>query len=450
MVSEMINRKAVMVPIEAIKLNPRNARTHPKKKIQKLAASILANGFGSSVLLDENHNLIGGHARVEAMKLLGKNEIPATILDGLTPRQKKTLALAENRVALDGGFDREMLLLELGEIELLGDGIDIGGATGFSTAEIDEIHVDFSEPVPAVADVIKPQWSKPFTVSARGDLWQLGDHRLLCGDARSEADHSQLMAGQLAAMACHDVPYNVKIADVVGRGITNHDDFTMASGEMSRGEYDAFLGQVLTNTRFVLKDGAVVFVFNDWRHIDQVTVVGRDILGDLINIICWVKSNPGMGSLYRSQHELIAMFKVGDEPLINNVELGKNGRSRSNVWRYPGANQSREGRQALKEHPTPKPVALLADAIKDCTARGDIVLDCFAGSGSILLAASRVGRRAYAMEIEPRFVDLAIRRWQSFTGKDAIHTASGRTFDECAEQVTAKPRTLLLEDLSDG
>jgi DNA modification methylase len=433
-----MNRKEMLLPIQSIKPNPRNARTHPGKQVAQLAAGIEANGYGSSILVDENFNLIAGHARLAAMKLLGRTEIPAVILEGLTPLQKRCLALAENRMALDSGWDHEILAVELFEIEPLLQSVNLDIAvTGFSHGEVDELHVNLDDPKPDPADKIKSSWMSTRPISKPGDLWQLDKHRLLCGDALSETDHHRLLDGEEAAMACHDVPYNVKIANVVGRGHTSHAEFAMASGEMNRSEYMGFLSVALANTRRYLKDGAVVFVFTDWRHVDQLIGVGRDIFGEPINLICWVKSSPGMGSFYRSEHELIALFRVGQKAPLNNIQLGRHGRPRSNVWRYPGAGQSGAGRQLLKHHPTPKPIALIADAIKDCTRRGDIIVDCFVGSGTTILAAEKVGRRAFAMEIEPKFVDLSIRRWQAYTGKDAIHTESGRTFDECVERARA-------------
>ncbi len=433
-----MKRTETVLPIESIKLNPHNARKHSNKQIRKLAKSIETNGLGSAPLLDEGHVLIGGDARLKAFTMLGETEIPVTVLEGLTPVQKKALALAENRIGLDAGWDRERLLFELSEIEigLNGTGINVSDATGFGAPEIDEIHLDFGAPTSDKADEISTEWVEANLVSSPGDLWQLDQSRLLCGDARGESDHRILLGDQLAAMACHDIPYNVKIAGVVGRGSTRHNEFAMASGEMSREEYSKFLKTTLINTKRFLRNGALAFVFIDWRHVDQVIEAGRETIGELINLICWVKSNPGMGSLYRSEHELICAFKAGSGQIVNNVELGRHGRARSNVWRYPGANQSAEGRLLLKGHPTPKPVALVADAIKDCTSRGDIVLDCFTGSGATIIAAEKVGRRAFGMEIDPRFVDISIRRWQSVTGKDAVHVASGRTFDECAELAT--------------
>jgi DNA modification methylase len=447
-----MKRKEVLLPIHLIKPNPHNARTHSEKQISQIAASIKANGYGAPVLVDEHYESIAGYGRVRAMERLGRREIPAIILEGLTRLQKRALALADNKIALGAGWDTEILAIELSEIEplLQSEGLDIT-VTGFSHAEVDELHLNFDEPPPDPADKIQSDWISDNPITEPGDLWQLDQHRLLCGDALSGENLHRLFAGKQAAMACHDVPYNVKIAGVVGRGRTSHSEFAMASGEMSRSEYmHDFLTPVLTNTRRFSKDGAVVFVFTDWRHVDQLFGVGRDVFGEPLNLICWVKSSPGMGSFYRSQHELIGVFRTGKKSPLNNVELGRYGRSRSNVWRYPGANQSSAGRRALKRHPTPKPIAMISDAIKDCTGRGDIVLDCFVGSGTTVLAAEKVGRRAYAMEIEPRFVDLSIRRWQDHTGKDAVHAESGRTFDQCAEQALAVEPTNASTSLGRG
>jgi DNA modification methylase len=247
------------------------------------------------------------------------------------------------------------------------------------------------------------------------------DVRLLMADCRADA-------------AFLDAPYNVPIAAVVGRGRTKYREFAMASGEMSSSEYIGFLDATLGAAASVSRDGAIHFLSTDWRHITELVTAGKHVYGDFINIAVWVKSNAGLGSFYRSQHEFVGVFRVGRGPHLNNVELGRHGRSRSNVWHYAGMNAFRAGRMdELRAHPTAKPVALVADAIKDCTRRGDVMLDTFAGSGTTVMAAERVGRRARALEIEPRFVDLMIRRWQTFTRRDARHAASGLCFDEIAQ-----------------
>jgi DNA modification methylase len=234
-------------------------------------------------------------------------------------------------------------------------------------------------------------------------------------------------------MAFLDPPYNVRVRSIVGRGRTKHAEFAMASGEMSPSEFTAFLKETLENGARVSHDGAVHYVCMDWRHVAELIEAGREIYGEMLNLVVWEKTNAGQGSFYRSAHELVGVFRVGDAKHLNNVELGRHGRSRSNVWHYAGVNTFRAGRMdELAVHPTVKPVAMVADALKDCTRRGDIVLDTFAGAGTTILAAERVGRRAYSLELEPKYVDVAIRRWQAFTRRDAVHADTGQTFEEVA------------------
>jgi DNA modification methylase len=338
-------------------------------------------------------------------------------------------------------MDREQLAIELPELAelLIEEGLDIS-VTGFAAAEIDQLQLDFEEDSTDPSDEIKSSWATGPVVAEPGSMWMLGPHRVLCGDARSEADLDRLMAGSAAAMAFVDPPYNLSVRAIGGRGRTKHPQFRMGSGEMSAAEYRDFLTTSLGNARRVSRDGAIHFVCCDWRHIGDLLAAGISVYDDTLNIVVWVKSNPGQGSFYRSAHELIAVFRVGTAAHLNNVQLGRHGRSRSNVWRYAGVNTFRAGRMdELRAHPTAKPVALIADAIRDCTRRRDIVLDLFAGSGATIMAAERVGRAAYMMEIEPRYVDIAIRRWQAFTRKDALHAESGCTFDKLADTGAVEP-----------
>ena len=257
-------------------------------------------------------------------------------------------------------------------------------------------------------------------------------------DARDPGNLNRLLGGELAAMAFLDPPYNVKVRSVVGRGHTKHREFAMASGEMSQREYVGFLVEALGNVARHSRAGSLHYVCMDWSHLRELSEAGERTYDAQVNLAVWVKSNAGQGSFYRSQHELIAVYRVGDAPYLNNIELGRHGRSRSNVWHYAGVNSFRAGRMdELRAHPTVKPVALVADAMKDCTRRNDVVLDTFCGSGTTVLAAERVGRRAYCLELEPRYVDVAIRRWQAFTRRDAIHSESGCTFDERALELLA-------------
>jgi DNA modification methylase len=368
-------------------------------------------------------------------------KIPAIRLHGLSEAQKRALLIADNKIAENAGWDRQRLALELPELAelLVEEGLDIS-ITGFEPAEIDQLVTDFEENTADPADSISTDWLSFAPVSQPGDLWQLGGHLLLCGDARETANLDRLLGDEQAAMAFLDPPYNVKIASVVGRGRTRHGEFAMASGEMSRQEFVEFLAETLGNTAVYSRAGALHYVCIDWRHLGELLKAGQQTYGEMVNLAVWVKSNPGQGSLYRSQHELVAIFRVGEAPHLNNVRLGRHGRSRSNVWHYAGVNCFRAGRMdELRAHPTVKPIALVADAMKDCTRRQDVVLDTFCGSGTTILAAERVGRRAYGLELEPKYVDVAIRRWQAFTRRDAIHIETRSTFDERDLELSATP-----------
>ena len=426
-----------LIPIAKIRPNPKNARTHSGKQIRQIANSIQAFGFTVPVLIDERGFLIAGHGRWEAARLLGLTSIPAIVVEGLSDAQKRALQLADNRIAQSAGWDREKLATELAELPelLLEVGLDTS-ITGFEPAEIDALHVDFDDGSTAdPSDDIDPDVLKGPTVTRRGDCWALGKHRLLCGDARSEDDLRRVLGSELAYMAFQDPPYNVRIKAIVGRGATKHREFPMAVGEMTADAFVAFLRQALGAAAAVSIDGAVHFVCMDWRHVESLVNAGKAVYGEMLNLVVWEKSNGGQGSFYRSQHELIGVFRVGSPPHLNNIELGKHGRNRSNVWHYGGMNAFRAGRMDdLKAHPTVKPVAMVADAIKDCTRRDQIVLDTFCGSGSTILAAERVGRRGCGVEIDPQYVDVAIRRWQSLTGKDATLVDSTSTFEEVGLQ----------------
>jgi DNA modification methylase len=421
--------RATMVAIRRLRPNKRNARTHSKKQIKQVANSIRRFGWTSPIVADEDLQIICGHARFEAAKELGLKDVPVLVVRGLSDAEKRALALADNKIAANAGWDRSVLAAELGELAALlpeyNLDIDI---TGFEPAEIDGLIADFGESEES-ADAPCEVAEQP--VSNKGDLWQLGHHRLLCGDACNQADWAGLMAGDMAAMVFADPPYNVRMATTLGRGKIKHREFARASGEMSSAEFAGFLTQWMRLTAKFSDDGSIHFVCMDWRHLGEMHRAGEEVFGALQNLVVWNKTNAGQGSFYRSQHELIFVYKNGDTSHLNNIELGRHGRNRSNVWTYAGVNTFRKGRlDDLSVHPTVKPVALVADAIKDCSRRDDIVLDPFMGSGTTLLAAERVGRRAYGIELDPLYVDAAIRRWQQVTGRDAILAGSGQTFDE--------------------
>ncbi|MGZ9111345.1 MAG: site-specific DNA-methyltransferase [Rhodoplanes sp.] len=417
-------------PIDKLRPNPRNARNHSKKQIRQLANSIARFGWTYPIVVDENTVILAGHARYSAAQLLGCHTVPVIVLSGLSDPEKRALALADNKIAANSGWDRKLLAEELGELATLLPEFDLDlEITGFEPAEVDSLLGDLADPEQDPADEV-PALEKE-AISRIGDLWELGPHRLLCGDAQSAAAYRLLMGGVSAAMVFTDLPYNVPIKRVQGRGRIKHREFVQASGEMSPAHFTRFLRRSLALAAEHSGDGSIHFVFTDWRHINELSAAGSSVYSELKNIVVWVKTNAGQGSFYRSQHELICVFKSGEGPHQNNVELGRHGRNRSNVWTYPGVNSFRAGRlDDLSVHPTPKPVALVADAIRDCSRRGEIVLDPFMGSGTTILAAERVGRRGYGLELDPRYVDAAIRRWQAYTRRDAVLKDSGETFDE--------------------
>ena len=424
------HRHIAKFPIHKLRPNPRNARTHTKKQIRQLADSITRFGWTYPILADENMVILGGHARYSAAQLLGYREVPIIIVSGLSDAEKRALTLADNKIAANAGWDRKLLAEELGELATLLPefGLDLE-ITGFEPAEVDNLLGDLVDPEIDPADELSAPQDR--AISRIGDLWELGPHRLLCSDAQSAAAYRLLMGDVSATMVFTDPPYNLPIKSVQGRGRIKHLDFAQGSGEMSPAQFTGFLRSSLALAARHSVDGAIHFVCIDWRHVSDLLAAGEAVYSELKNIVAWVKTNAGQGSFYRSQHELICVFKNGEGPYQNNVELGRHGRNRANVWTYPGVNTFRAGRlDDLSAHPTPKPVALVADAMRDCSRRGDVVLDPFMGSGTTILAAERVGRRAHGIELDPPYVDTAVRRWQAYTGKDAILKATGQTFDE--------------------
>ncbi|WP_281020124.1 DNA methyltransferase [Minwuia sp. IMCC3060] len=422
--------------LDRLKPNPRNPKTHSAKQIGQIAASIRAFGFCNPVLADEQDRIIAGHGRMEAARLLGMPTVPIIRLAGLTAAQKTALALADNRIAENAGWDSELLALE---IESLVDADLELTVTGFEMGEIDLL-LQEGEDGPALDgdDDIPDAGADASVVTRPGDLWLIGGrHRLLCGDAREPGAYEQLLDGEHAVLCFTDPPYNVAIGGhVSGLGRHRHREFAMASGEMSEAEFVAFLQTTLGNCARVSADGAIHFVCMDWRHVHALLSVGRDVYSELKNLCVWNKTNGGMGALYRSKYELVAVFKVGTAAHINNVALGAQGRYRTNVWDHAGANSFGAGRNAaLAMHPTVKPVGLVADAILDCSNRGDLVLDPFAGAGTTLVAAERTGRRGAAMELDPAYVDVALRRCRNAFGAAITDAESGQSFEErLAEQ----------------
>ncbi len=420
------------IPVGKLRPNPANIRTHPKKQIAALARLIDQIGFVVPVVVDEQLIIQAGHARIEAAKTLGMKTVPVVILSGLSNAERRAYLLADNKLAERAGYDRQALALELRELTPLLEetGLTIE-LTGFEPAEIDSIMGDLVDPEQDPVDEL-PEIAKT-PVSRRGDLWLLGHNKLYCADATDPADLRQLMGRQRAAMVFTDPPYGIRIASVQGRGRIRHREFVMGSGEMSRDERTQFLSDSLSQAAKYSINGSIHFVCMDWRHVGEMLTAGEEVYSELKNLVVWAKTNAGQGTFYRSAFELIFVFKNGDAPHINNFELGQHGRSRSNVWTYAGVNTFRAGRlDDLSAHPTVKPLALVADAMRDCSRRGDIVLDLFMGSGTTIMAAERVGRRAYGLELDPLYVDVAVRRWQAYSRRDAVLKGTGETFDEVA------------------
>ena len=417
-----------------------NARTHSRKQIRQIANSIQKFGFCNPVLIDDAKQIIAGHGRVEAAKLLGIDAVPTCRLSHLSEADKRAYILADNKLAEKAGWDKELLAIELQGLIDLDFEIEF---TGFEMPEIDLVLENAREakgPSSGPEDNV-PQYPSGPAVSRTGDLWVLGNHRLLCADARDQAAYERLLDGAKAEFVLTDPPYNVVIdRNVCGLGRIRHRDFAMGCGEMSEAEFTTFLQAVFERLAENTIDGSIHQICMDWRHMWEMLAAGRKVYSELKNLCVWNKSNAGMGSFYRSKHELVFVWKSGTAAHTNNFELGQHGRNRTNVWDYAGISSLRAGRlDELAMHPTVKPVALVADALKDCSRRGALVLDPFCGSGTSLIAAERTGRKARSLEIDPTYVDVAVRRWQTYTGKAAVLDASGETFETIEEQRAAKP-----------
>ena len=432
------------VKVDSLLPHPDNPRIHSKKQIRKVAESIRAFGFRMPVVIDHSSRLVCGHARVEACKLLGIDRVPSLRVTDLSEEQVRGLMIADNRLTelstwddqllgenlkilsnLDLEFDIEHLGFDYGEIEQRIRAIDEADGSD-----------DDDEDVPDPRDVR--------SVSRAGDLWQLGPaerrHRVLCGDSTESSSYQSLLADHRAAMVFTDPPYNIP-AHTIGRVCAGlHGNFEMGSGEMTSDEFRGFLSAVMNQVCSFSEPGSIHFFFMDWRHASEILAAGDERYAELKNICVWVKNHPGMGTFYRSQHELVFVFKHGDVPHRNNFQLGQYGRTRSNVWCYSSVRSLDSsagdpgGDEALRIHPTVKPVSLIQNAILDCSRRGEIVLDPFLGSGSTLIACEKTDRRLVGIEISPRYVDVAITRWEQWTGGEATHEQTGHSFAELAER----------------
>jgi DNA modification methylase len=425
------------VPVSKLRPYTKNPRAHSKRQIWQIANSIKRFGFTNPILISDDDEIIAGHGRVKAAKLLGIENVPTVRLSHLDATQRRAYVIADNKLALNAGWDRELLAIELQVLIDLDVDVEI---TGFSLAEIDlvldearesssDLERDADDEVPALFDAV-------LATTRPGDLWLLGRHRLLCGDSRNCESFDRLLERERTNLVFTDPPYNVPIeGHVCGLGRIRHREFAMGAGEMSRETFTGFLQLTLGHAAAVCRDGAIAFVCMDWRHIGELIAAGEAVFSELKNVCVWNKTNGGMGSFYRSKHELVFVFKVGSAPHTNTFGLGDTGRYRTNVWDYAGVNSLRPGRsEELAMHPTVKPVALVAEAIKDCSRRGGIVLDPFGGSGTTLIAAEKTGRLARLVEFDPAYCDQILRRYERITGKQAKLATTEQTFEAVAEE----------------
>jgi DNA modification methylase len=427
--------------IQELKLDPGNPRLHSARNIGQIARSIRTFGMVSPILIDRVDRVVAGHGRVLACQQLGRTEVPTIPLEHLTDAQAKAYLIADNRLAENSEWDERLLAEQLKQLSELN--LDFAlDVTGFEIGEIDlriEELSTASDRDEARADAVPdPLTDRP--VTRLGDIWILNDHRVLCGSALEKASYAALMQGEKAQMVFTDPPYNVAIdGNATGSGKTHHREFLMASGEMSEQQFTRFLTTACSLLANHTSTGSLHFVCIDWRHLVELLAAGRKAYGDLFNLCVWVKNNGGLGSFYRSQHELVLVFKSGAGSHRNNVQLGQFGRNRTNVWQYQSATSfSRSGDEGnlFSVHPTIKPATLVADAIMDCTSRRDVVLDGFLGSGTTVIAAERTGRRCYGLELDPIYVDVIVRRWQAFTRQTAYHAQTRKSFAETEAEVS--------------
>ena len=417
--------------IDELLFYERNARTHSKKQVSQIAASIERFGFTNPVLITEDGRIVAGHGRVRAAMLLGHDDVPTLVISDLNEAERRAYILADNKLSENAGWDTEILAIEL---QFLADANFDLEMTGFTQAEIDFTLDGSREADPERADPLPEDALVPLqapAITKVGDVWDLGRHVLVCGDSREEGAYEAATSGSSIDMIFTDPPYNCPInGHVSGKGKVKHREFVMASGEMSDGEFVDFLRQTLSRAAATCRDGAMAFVCMDWRGMEPLLTAGKDAFTELKQLCVWNKSRGGMGTFYRSKHELVFAYKIGTAKHVNNFGLGETGRYRTNVWDYSSLSGPKG---ASADHPTPKPVALVADAIRDCTKRGGLVLDNFGGSGTTMIAAEVCGRSARLIEFDPIYCDCIIRRFEKFTGRNAILRATQMTFEEVQE-----------------
>jgi DNA modification methylase len=414
-----------LVNLDSLK-SRRETRKRPPAQIRKLQSSLDQFGFVLPIVIDAASRVVDGWGLVLAARKTGLLQVPAVVVSDLDDTKLRLLRLALNRLGEESSWNFDALTLEFSNILE----IDLDADLQISCFEMGEIDLAFARAAGDEEDELTALGKTAPPITKLGDLWLLGGHRLLCGDALAADSYARLLGEEKAQMVFTDPPWNIPIAgNVSGLGTVKHDDFAMACGEMSAAQFQAFLNTTTTLAAAHSEDGSIHFVCMHWSKMRELLAATESIYSELKNLCVWCKPNGGMGSLYRSQHEPVFVFKKGFAQHINNIELGRYGRNRSNVWRYPSQNVLNAGSKSkLSIHPTVKPVALVADAIRDCSHRSGIILDPFGGAGTTLIASERTGRKARLIELEPRYVDATIDRWQRLTGRTAMNAATGAFF----------------------
>lgn len=427
------NPKVISLPLTSIKPYSGNARQHSARQIAQIERSIQSFGFMNPIIIDTNNVIVAGHGRCAAATNLSLAHVPVIRVEHLSDAEVRAYRLADNKLAENSAWDEGLLRVEieaLAELELKDVVAFDLDALGFELGEVDILLGTYNGEGSDQSDDADRLPATPVVpLVHEGDLWQLGRHRIICGTALDLENYGLLLKDERAAMVITDPPYNVPInGHVRSRGRIEHREFAMASGEMTALEFVSFLQNSLGAMLECCAPGALMYVFMDWRHLNELSATMASLKSTQLNLCIWAKTNAGMGGLYRSQHELVGVYVVGDATHRNNVQLGKFGRNRSNVWSYPGVNTFRKGRAAdLIDHPTVKPVAMIEDAIRDVTGIGDIVLDGFGGSGTTLLACERCRRTARLIELDAAYVEVTIRRWEVLTGETAVEIQTGET-----------------------
>lgn len=426
-----------LLPITQLNFPKRILKTKAEKRIETHKRFLEHEGYGLPVPIDLMNNIILGEERVEAARRLGHTHIAVVRVGDITKDTIRKLRLLEAKLSTVGELDRKQVRDTF--LEVLDTEADYNlEILGFSTAEID-LTLEFTDQIEesGESEQLNPEdeaLPEPCEapVSRIGDIWTANGHRLICGDATLPETYARLLQGDQAKVTVSDPPYGVKInGHVSGLGKNNHREFVQGSDKVTKKELKKLLKKSTRQFLENSQDGALIYLWMDWRGIELLLLICRKLGLTLINLCVWGKTSPSMGSYYRSQHELCAVLRVGRASHQNNVELGIHGRSRSNLWSAPGMNSfGRERDELLASHPTPKPCILFEDIIKDCTSRGDIILDGFLGSGTTLIAAEKTGRKARVIELDPIYVDVAVRRFQKRFGIEMLHEPSGKTFSE--------------------